>query len=111
MAGEIVPGIMALDACGHTPGHVALAIQSDGEHFLHLVDTVLHPIQLNHPASFSVADYNPAQTITNRRRLLDRAAAEDTLTMLYHFHSPRLGHIDTADEGLVWKGIEDRELE
>jgi glyoxylase-like metal-dependent hydrolase (beta-lactamase superfamily II) len=90
--GEIVPGIMALAAPGHTPGHIALAIQSDGQRFLHLVDTVLHPIQLSHPASFSVADYDPAQTIANRRRLLDRAAAEGTLTMLFHFPFPGLGY-------------------
>ncbi len=109
--GEIVPGIMALAAPVHTPGHMALAIQSDGQQFLHLVDTVLHPIQLSHPASFSVADYDPAQTTATRRRLLDRAAAEGTLTMLYHFPFPGLGHIVAADRGWVWRGIEDRELE
>lgn len=73
---EIVPGIVTLAAPGHTPGHMALAIESDGEQFLHLVDTVLHPIQLDHPASFSIADYDRAQTTATRRRLLDRAASQ-----------------------------------
>jgi glyoxylase-like metal-dependent hydrolase (beta-lactamase superfamily II) len=101
---EIVPGITALAAPGHTPGHMALAIQSDGEQFLHLVDTVLHPIQLGYPASFSVADYDPPQTIATRCRLLDRAAAEGTRCMLYHFPFPGLGYIDAADDGWVWRG-------
>jgi glyoxylase-like metal-dependent hydrolase (beta-lactamase superfamily II) len=105
--GEIVPGIMALAAPGHTPGHMALAIQSDGQELLHLVDTVLHPIQLSHPASISVADYDPAQTTATRRRLLDRAAAAGTLTMLFHFPFPSLGRIVEADQGWAWRGIED----
>jgi glyoxylase-like metal-dependent hydrolase (beta-lactamase superfamily II) len=102
--GEIVPGITALAAPGHTPGHMVLAIQSDGEQFLHLVDTVLHPIQLGYPASFSVADYDPPQTIATRRRLLDRAAAEGTRCMLYHFPFPGLGYIAAASDGWVWRG-------
>jgi glyoxylase-like metal-dependent hydrolase (beta-lactamase superfamily II) len=57
---EIVPGITALAAPGHTPGHMALAIQSDGQQLLHLVDTVMHPIQLAHPTWVSVFDYNAA---------------------------------------------------
>lgn len=107
---EIVPGMMALAAPGHTPGHMALAMESDGQRFLHLVDTVLHPIQLSHPASLSIADYDPAQTTATRRRLLDRAAAEGTLALLFHFPFPGLGHIVAADGGWVWKGIEDREM-
>lgn len=100
--GEIVPGITALAAPGHTPGHIALAIESDGERFLHLVDTVLHPIQLRHPASFSIADYDSAKTIATRRRLLDQAAAEGTQVMIYHFPFPGLGHIVAEDGGWVW---------
>ena len=45
----IVPGITALASPGRTPGHLALAVASDGARLLHLVDVALDPFQLVHP--------------------------------------------------------------
>lgn len=38
---EVVPGIRVIAAAGHTPGHVALSITSNGEQLLHISDVVL----------------------------------------------------------------------
>ena len=46
---EIVSGIRALAAPGHTPGHMALAISSGGEQLLCVSDAVLHSIHLEQP--------------------------------------------------------------
>jgi glyoxylase-like metal-dependent hydrolase (beta-lactamase superfamily II) len=103
---EIVPGITALPAPGHTPGHIVLDIQSDGQQLLHLVDTVLLPIQLAHPTWVSVFDYNAAQVETTRRKFLARAADEQALTMLFHFPFPGLGYITVAGENWGWRAVE-----
>jgi len=41
---EVAPGIRAVPAPGHTPGHVALEIRSQGQMLTDAVDTLLHPI-------------------------------------------------------------------
>ena len=46
---EIVPGVYAIPAPGHTPGHIALLISSGDQQLLHMADTVLHPILMEHP--------------------------------------------------------------
>lgn len=98
---EIVPGIRAVTAPGHTPGHMALAIHSDGERLLHLADTVLHPIHVEHPVWLAAVDLLPEQTIATRRRLLRLAAEEESRVFAYHFPSPGLGRVASA--GATWK--------
>ena len=46
---EIVPGIVAVDASGHTPGQMALSISSGGEQLLALADAVIHPLHIEQP--------------------------------------------------------------
>ena len=100
---EIVPGITALGAPGHTPDHMALAVASDGALLLHLVDVALDPFQLTHPDWVAAFDYDPAQVVTTRRRLFDRAADEQALVLCYHFPFPGLGRVERAGEGWRWE--------
>jgi glyoxylase-like metal-dependent hydrolase (beta-lactamase superfamily II) len=53
---EIVPGIHAIPAPGHTPGHMAISISSGQDQVLHIADTVLHPILMEHPDWYRVFD-------------------------------------------------------
>jgi glyoxylase-like metal-dependent hydrolase (beta-lactamase superfamily II) len=53
---EIVPGVHAIPAPGHTPGHIALVISSAKEQFLDMADAVLHRMHLEHPAWRTVFD-------------------------------------------------------
>jgi glyoxylase-like metal-dependent hydrolase (beta-lactamase superfamily II) len=100
---EIVPGIRALAAPGHTPGHMALSITSAGEQLLHLVDTVIHPIHIEQVEWTAAVDYSPEQTVVTRRRLLGRAANEQALAFVFHFPFPGLGHILAAEQGWRWQ--------
>jgi len=103
--GEILPGIHAIAAPGHTPSHMALSIQSDGEQLLYLVDTVLHPIHVAHPDWVAAVDLLPEQTVATRRRLLQRAADERALTLAFHFPAPGLGHVVAQGDGWAWQPI------
>ncbi len=103
---EILPGIQAIAAPGHTPGHMALAISSGGEQLLCVSDTVLHPIHLEQPEWFAKVDFDPAQVVATRRRLLNRAAAEKTLVLVFHFPFPGLGLVVPRGYGWQWQPIE-----
>ena len=73
---EIMPGIRALAAPGHTTGHLALEISSEGEQLLCISDVALHPIHLECPDWYAAVDLDPEQIVTTRRRLFSRAATE-----------------------------------
>jgi len=102
---EIVPGIRAVLAPGHTPGHIALAISSAGKQLLCISDTFLHPMHVEHPDWHTAVDIDPQQVIATRHRLLQLATAENTLVFAFHFPFPGLGQIIQKGEGWKWKPI------
>ncbi len=103
---EIVPGIQAIAAPGHTPGHMALAISSAGEQLLCISDVALHPIHLEQPDWYAAVDFDPQQTVATRRRLLNKAATEKALVLAFHFPFPGLGCIVQKREAWQWQPIE-----
>jgi len=103
---EIVPGIRAVEAQGHTPGHMALAISSGDDQLLVVSDVVLHPIHVEHPGWCASVDLFHEQVVATRHRLLSRAVAEKALVLAFHFPFPGLGHVVHKDEKWKWQPIE-----
>ena len=103
---EIVPGIQAIAAPGHTPAHMALAISSGIERLLCISDVVLHPIHLEQPDWYAAIEFAPQQVVTTRHQLLKRAEAEKAMVIAFHFPFPGLGHVVQKGEGWQWKPIE-----
>lgn len=96
---EIAPGVRAIPAPGHTPGHMAILISSQGRHLLHLGDAAVHPLHLEEPDWQNGFDLAPAQAIATRRALLQRAAATDMQLMAFHFPFPSVGRIAARSQG------------
>ena len=104
---EVVPGIRVVAAAGHTPGHVALSITSDGEQLLHISDVVLHPLHLEHPDWVPVFDILPEEAAASKRRIFDRAAEQQALVFAHHFPPfPNLGHVRKHGAGWQWQPIQ-----
>jgi len=99
---EIVPGVHAIPAPGHTPGHMALSISSGRKQLLVLADAVLHPMHLEHPGWQTAFDFAQDRATTTRRGLLDRAAADQAKVMAYHFPFPNLGQVVARGQG-AWR--------
>ena len=102
---EIMPGIRAVAAPGHTLGHMALAISSKGEKLLVFSDAFLHPLHIEQPHWHATVDFDPQQVMTTRRRLLNLAAIDKTLVLAFHFPFPGLGHIVQKGEQWRWQPI------
>ncbi|MGB2854104.1 MAG: MBL fold metallo-hydrolase, partial [Dehalococcoidia bacterium] len=102
---EILPGIRAIAAPGHTPGHMALVISSGNERLLYISDTVLHPIHLEQPDWYPAFDFAPEQAMTTRRQLLNRIAAKNFPIIASHFPFPGMGHIVRKGEGWQWQPV------
>ncbi len=102
---EILPGVHAISAEGHTPGHMALEITSADAKLLCLADAALHPIHLEYPEWYAGVDSSPDQVVATRHRLLQRASAEKTLVHFCHFAFPSLGFIIPKGNRWQWQPI------
>ena len=100
---EIVPGIRAIPAPGHTPGHLAVEIASEDQALLDIADAALHPIGLEHPGWRAAYDLDYEQAEASLRGLMQRAVAGHMLVFGYHFCFPCLGHVTPSAEGWQWQ--------
>jgi len=95
---EVVPGIRAVAAPGHTPGHTCFHIADGDAQMMYLADTTNRPeLMVRRPDFHIIFDFDPVQAEATRRRMLDRAAAERMRVTGFHFPFPATGYI--AKEG------------
>lgn len=100
---EILPGITAIEAYGHTPGQLGVLLDGGSEKLLHLADTLHHIIQINHPAWSPRFDTLQDVSPITRRNLLQRAADENLLMYAYHLPFPALGCVTPHEGGFKWE--------
>jgi glyoxylase-like metal-dependent hydrolase (beta-lactamase superfamily II) len=75
---------------GHSPGHISVHIQSEGQEGLLTGDAAHHPCQMAHLDWSSTADSDPQQAAVSRRELFSRFADTATLVIGGHFGA---GHL------------------
>jgi glyoxylase-like metal-dependent hydrolase (beta-lactamase superfamily II) len=103
---EIVPGIIAIAASGHTPGQTALQIQSGASQLIVTADVFFNEaFDLEHPEWQTGFDFDPQQAAETRRRLLDQVTQDRTLVVAYHMPFPAVGHIRSAGDRYEWEPV------
>ena len=85
--------ISLIPTLGHTPGHVSVMIQSNGEQALITGDFMHHPCQIAHPEWSTLADSDPEQGIETRRRMFRRLAGTPVLIIGTHFAGATAGRL------------------
>ena len=96
---ELVPGITAVDARGHSPGHTAFLVSSGNGKLLVTSDTVNHQILIRNPEWSLWADMDQAMANASRRRILDMAATDKIQIAAYHLPFPSTGFISKRGDG------------
>ncbi len=97
---EILPGITALSAPGHTVSHTVFMIASGGSTLCYIGDLAHHPVLLlERPRTQFAFDTDPAQSAESRVRMMDMFAANRTPILAYHFAWPGVGHVAKAGDG------------
>jgi glyoxylase-like metal-dependent hydrolase (beta-lactamase superfamily II) len=87
--------IRLIPTLGHTPGHVSVMIQSNGEQAMITGDFMHHPCQIAHPEWSTLADSDPDQGIETRRRMFQRLAGTPVLIIGTHFAGATAGRLVT----------------
>ncbi len=97
---EFLPGIQAMATPGHTVGHMAFMVTSDGNTLAVIGDVTHHQVLLlERPRLEFAFDTDPKQAAATRVRLLDTLAANRTQMIAYHFPWPGIGHVAKQGEG------------
>jgi glyoxylase-like metal-dependent hydrolase (beta-lactamase superfamily II) len=90
---EVAPGLTAISAIGHTPGHFAFLLSDGDEQLLLPMDAANHYVALfQHPEWLFSFDALPEETVAPRRRLLGRAADEGIRLWATHLPFPGFGY-------------------
>lgn len=88
----ISPEIRLTPSIGHTPGHVCVMIESEGERAVITGDMAHHPCQLAHP-DWSLGDDDPTAAALTRSRLFAEWADQAILVIGTHFAAPTAGYV------------------
>jgi glyoxylase-like metal-dependent hydrolase (beta-lactamase superfamily II) len=97
---EIFPGIKAFAAFGHTPGHTAYMVESEGQKLLIWGDLVhVQGIQFPLPAIAVRWDADPGSAVAARIRILEYVAKNNIAVAGMHLTYPGMGTVSVAKMG------------
>jgi glyoxylase-like metal-dependent hydrolase (beta-lactamase superfamily II) len=100
---EVVPGIRSVEAFGHSPGHMAYHLESEGQRLLLWADTTSHyAVSLQRPEWRVQVDDDKERAVATRRRILDLVATERLWAIGYHMPFPAVGAVDRTQDGYRW---------
>jgi glyoxylase-like metal-dependent hydrolase (beta-lactamase superfamily II) len=101
--GEVVSGIQAMAAFGHTPGHMAYHLESEGRRLLLWADSANHYVMsIQRPEWHVRFDLDKEAAAATRKRLFDMLAADRIPATGYHMPFPALGFIDRTNDSYRW---------
>jgi len=101
-AAEILPGITAAPAYGHTPGHTGFMIESQGERLLMWADIVhVQALQFANPDVSVTFDMDKAAAREIRKTMLAHASSQGYLVAGTHV-APAIGIVRVAGDGYRW---------
>ena len=89
----ICEGISLVPTPGHTPGHVSVNIESQGERAIITGDFLHHPCQMEEPYWECSADWDTPLAQKTRVEQLAQYAQEGLLVFGTHFASPSAGRV------------------
>lgn len=105
--GEVLPGISAVAAHGHTPGHSAYLVGTGPDKLLIWGDIVHnHAVQFARPQVAIEFDNDRKAAVAARQALFARAAKEKLLVGGMHLPFPGIGHVRAEAKGYSWVPIE-----
>jgi glyoxylase-like metal-dependent hydrolase (beta-lactamase superfamily II) len=91
------------DTSGHTPGHVAVNLHSQGQRAAMTGDLIHSPIQCVYPHWSPRFDRDPIKAAVTRRRFLEQHADSDTWVLTAHFPPPSYGKVVSNADGFRFR--------
>ena len=97
---QIEDGIWLEPTPGHTPGHVAVHLESEGQHAVMWGDLLHSPAQCIRPDWAYRRDTSAEDSTRSRQKVLTACAEHRRLVMPAHFPLPSTGYVEP--DGAAW---------
>jgi glyoxylase-like metal-dependent hydrolase (beta-lactamase superfamily II) len=97
---DVVSGITAMAAFGHSPGHMIYNLESDGKRLVLTADTANHfVLSLQKPDWEVKFDMDKAAAAAARTKVFDMLATDRLAFLGYHMPFPAAGYVEKIDGG------------
>jgi len=101
--GELVPGIKAVAANGHTPGHTFYQIESKGQKLVVWGDLIhVAAVQFAEPAVTIQFDSDAKKAAAERKKAFADAAKQGYFVAIAHISFPGIGQLRSDGAGYRW---------
>lgn len=101
--GEVVPGIRAVNAYGHSPGMLAFHVESGSQRLLIWGDVAnQYVVSIQRPEWGTGFDDIKDAAIASRRRILDMVATDRLAVAGFHMPFPSLGWVERSGPSYRW---------
>jgi glyoxylase-like metal-dependent hydrolase (beta-lactamase superfamily II) len=103
---ELLPGVRAVAAPGHSPGMVTHLVASGGKQFLISADVAVLPPHISTNAGWELTlDQDPRMAAETRRRIFDRAVADKLMIAGTHWLMPNAGTFARDGNGYAFTPV------
>ena len=100
---DVVGGIRAIEAFGHSLGHLAYMVESDGKALMIWGDVTNHfALSLQWPHWHAAMDDDRELAAKTRKRILDMVSTDNILAIGHHMPFPAVGYVERVREGYKW---------
>jgi len=100
---DVVTGITAIPTFGHTPGHMAFNIESNGQRLVLWADACNHYVaSMQKPEWHVIFDMDKAAAIASRKEILGMVAADKVPATGYHMPFPAIGYVEAQGDAFRW---------
>ena len=103
---QLVPGVRATSAYGHTPGHTTYLVESEGKKLL-LVGDLIHvgAVQFDNPSVTIKFDSDEKAAAAARKAAFTRAAKEGIMIGATHISFPGVGYLFAQGSAYRWAPV------
>ena len=102
---ELSDEVMAFEAPGHYPGHMAVRLTSHGHGAVLLADVAVHPVLLDRTDVAYVFDVDATTAMDTRKRLVPELLDEDVLVACGHYPGGGIGRLVTRDGRVAFAAV------
>lgn len=103
---EIETGLWLEPTPGHSPGHVIVNVESQGERGAFIGDLMHHPVQVPHPEWSTCFCWDMDMSAATRKKYVDGFTDSGTLILPAHFAGNTAGHIVNAGGSSAFSFLE-----
>jgi glyoxylase-like metal-dependent hydrolase (beta-lactamase superfamily II) len=98
--GAVASGISGMAAFGHSPGHMAYQVESNGQRLMITADTANHYVWSLQKPDWEVRfDADKAAAAAVRKQVFGMIAADKIPFIGYHMPFPGVGYVEAKDDG------------